>query len=148
MGRKFGAVPLWPKHIQCVGNMRDMKADVAAVCEKCRTKFRVDLEAIVQLRGRSFSLIDKRGPCRRYDCDGLAFFVWSPGTGIPFRALTTDQGNIGRMAGLPSALNDEPPPDDEPPPMRPPPTPQGVDPKAWAVASESERQRLVRIVRG
>lgn len=146
MVRKFGTVPLWPKHVQCVGNMRDMKADVAAVCEKCRTKFKVDLEALVQLRGRSYSLIDKRGPCRRYECDGLAFFVWSPGRGVPFRALTTDEG-ASRPGGRPSTFDDDTPPDDEPP-KRPPPVPLGIDPEAWAVADERERKRLLRQARG
>lgn len=127
--------------------MRDMNADVAAVCEKCRTKFRVDLEGLVQLRGRSYSLIDKRGPCRRYDCDGLAFFVWSPGKGIPFRALSTGQGGQSRLTGAPSRYDDDEPPEDSPP-RHPPPVPLGVDPKAWQTADERERKRLVRIARG
>jgi hypothetical protein len=57
---------IWPSYVQSVGQMRDLKVAVAAVCSKCRQWQKVDLDAIILLRGRSFSLIDQRGACRIY----------------------------------------------------------------------------------
>lgn len=142
---------IWPKQVQTAGLMRELSASVAAYCPVCRTQFRVDLEAIIQLRGRSYSLIDQRGPCRRYDCKGKAFFIWSPGAGVPFRALTTDAGDMAWINAETAAAKKvagDTPPDDDPPPPRPPRAPAGIDPAAWQRANESERKRLVRIARG
>jgi hypothetical protein len=111
--------------------------------------FRVDLEAIIQLRGRSYSLIDQRGPCRLLDCTGKAFFMWSPGRGVPYRPLWSERGELARMFGKTLQKEADPSPDDDPTPPRPmPPVPLGVSPDAWAKADERERKRLVRIARG
>jgi len=142
---------LWPRYVQSVGLMREMKARIAAWCPKCQTMFRVDLEAIIQLRGRSYSFIDQRGPCRRYGCDGSAGFMWSPGEGVPFRPLSSDAGDNARMARARTASaspDDDPPPDEPPPHVPPPRAPRGVDPELWAVANERECKRLVRQARG
>ena len=126
--------------------MRDLDARVAAFCPVCKLMFRVDLEAIIQLRGRSYSLIDQRGPCRKYQCEGKAFFMFSPGEGVPFRPLATDAGQTARMF----ADLAETPADDDPPPTAPRPSrpPRGIDPAAWAAADDRERQRLLRRARG
>lgn len=139
---------LWPRHVQTVGLMRDLNAHIAAFCPVCKQMFRVDLEVIIQLRGRSYSLIDQRGPCRKYECEGKALFMFSPGEGVPFRPLATDAGSLTRMfAGSSSTtLPDDEPTDPTPP--RPPRSPLGVDPKAWAAADERERKLLVRKARG
>ena len=105
--------------------------------------FKIDLDAIIYAKGRSYSLIDQRGPCRRYDCEGRAFFMYSPGERVPWRPLATDAGDDARFAGINTT------PDDEPPPSAPPPRcPAGVSPQAWAVADSRERARLVRQARG
>ena len=136
---------LWPRYVQSVGLMHEMGARIAAYCPTCKTMFRVDLEAIIQLRGRSYSLIDQRGPCRRYGCEGKAGFMWSPGKGVPFRPLASDAGDDARMA---QAEAEREPPDDDPPPAASPPrAPRGIDPDAWARADERERKRLVRLMR-
>lgn len=88
---------IMPSYVQSVGRMRDEQVRVAAVCEKCRQWFKVDLEAIICLRGEDYSLVDQRGPCRVLDCDGLAFFLWSPGNSTPYCPLTTERGDQCRM---------------------------------------------------
>jgi len=123
--------------------MRDQGAHVAAFCSTCRTMFKIDLDAIIHAKGRAYSLIDQRGPCRRYDCEGRAFFMYSPGERMAWRPLATDAGDDARLAGIATT------PDDEPPPSAPPPRcPAGVSPQAWAVADTNERARLVRQARG
>ncbi len=139
----------WPTYVQSVGQMRDQKVRIAAVCSKCRQWQKVDLDAIIALRGRSFCLIDQRGPCRIYQCDGTAFFMWSTGESTPYRPLTTERGDYARMFGTgnrPGQGND-PSPDDEPPePL--PPAPAGISRQAWAKADSYERKRLLRQARG
>lgn len=90
-----------PSYVQSVGQMRDEHVRVAAVCEKCRQWFKVDLDAIICLRGPEYSLVDQRGPCRILDCNGLAFFLWSISESTPFRPLTTEAGDDqrGRAGG-------------------------------------------------
>jgi hypothetical protein len=151
MGSRKGVVELWPTYVQTVGLMKEHGTAVAAVCSKCRTWMKVDLDAIIQLRGRSFSLIDQQGPCRVWQCDGKAFFMWSPGRGVPMRALTSQRGSDARMFGHETAT--APPEDDDPTPPQPPRPPRrapppGIDPQAWDRADERERKRLVRIARG
>lgn len=151
MGRRREVIELWPTYVQTVGLMKEHNTAVAAVCAKCRTWMKVDLEALVQLRGRSFSLIDQQGPCRVWQCDGKAFFMWSPGKGVPFRPLQTQRGIVARMFGRETTT---PSPDDEdstpPKPPRSPrqSAPSGIDPDACVRADECERRRLVRIARG
>jgi hypothetical protein len=136
---------IWPTYVQSVGQMRDHQVRIAAVCSKCRQWQKVDLDAIIMMRGRSFSLIDQRGPCRIYQCDGSAFFMWSTGESTPYRPLTTERGNHARMFG--KGQGGEPPPDDEPPePL--PPAPAGISREAWAKADSDERKRLLIQARG
>ena len=117
---------IWPSYVQSVGQMRDHKVAVAAVCSKCRQWQKVDLDAIILLRGRSFSLIDQRGACRIYQCDGTAFFMWSTSESTPYRPLTTERGDYARMFGKGRDRGAQPPPDDEPPE----PLPPGISRKA------------------
>ena len=119
---------IWPSYVQSVGQMRDQKVAVAAVCSKCRQWQKVDLDAIISLRGSSFSLIDQRGACRIYQCDGTAFFMWSTSESTPYRPLTTERGDYARMFGK-GRKRGVPHPDDEPPePL--PPAPSGISRKA------------------
>jgi hypothetical protein len=125
--------------------MRDHHVRVAAVCSKCRQWFKVDLDSIIVLRGRSYCLIDKRGACRLYQCDGTAFFMWTTGDSTPYRPLTTEAGERARMFG--KGQGGDPFPDDEPPePL--PPAPAGISREAWAKADSYERKRLLRKARG
>jgi hypothetical protein len=128
--------------------MRDHHVRVTAVCAKCRQWFKVDLDAIIILRGRGYCLIDQRGPCRIYQCDGTAFFMWASGENTPYRPLTTERGNLARMFGKDQKVDQ--PPDDEPPePPEPlPPAPAGISRESWAKADSYERKRLLRQARG
>lgn len=151
MARRRDVVELWPIYVQTVGLMKEHNTAVAAVCSKCRTWMKVDLDALIQLRGRSFSLIDAQGPCRVWQCEGKAFFMWSPGNGVPFRALQSQRGEDARLFGR--SVADGSPDDDEPRPPEPPRPPRrtappGVDPHVWERADERERRRLIRIARG
>jgi hypothetical protein len=120
--------------------MRESGVRIAAFCPVCRNKFRVDLDAIIHQRGRSYSLIDQRGQCRLFGCEGRAFFLFSTGEHTPWRPLATEAGQTARMLA---------PDDDEPPPCDPPPrAPAGVSPSAWAAADTRERARLIRRARG
>lgn len=150
MGHNKHVPILLPDRVQTVGKMRDQKACVAALCTKCRTMQKVDLEAIIQLRGRSYSLIDKRGPCRILTCDGKAIFMWATSEKAPWRPLTTDRGDMARM--FPTGFHKADPDDDEPDPTPPrpptPPVPLGIDASLWERADERERKRLIRLARG
>lgn len=44
-------------------------------------------------------LIDQARPCRLYQCDGPAFFIWSTGESTPDQPLTTERGARARMFG-------------------------------------------------
>ena len=79
------------------------------------------------LRGSSFCVIDQRGPCRSYQRDGTAFFMWPTGESRPYRPLTTERGNNARMFG--KGQGQEAPSDGEPPePL--PPAPAGISRQA------------------
>lgn len=88
---------IWPSYVQSVGQMRDNQVRVVAVCSKCRQWLKVDLDALIALRGRSYCLIDQRGTCRIYQCDGKAFFMWTTGENTPYRPLTTERGDLARI---------------------------------------------------
>jgi hypothetical protein len=114
--------------------MRDHQVRFAAVCSKCRQWQKVDFNAIIMMRGRSFCLIDQRGS---------AFFMWSTGESTLYRPLTTERGDRARMFG--KGLGSDPSPDDEPPEPLPS---AGISREAWAKADSFERKRLLRQARG
>ncbi len=88
-----------PSYVQSVSAMRDEGIKVAAVYERCREWFKMDLDTIIAVRGPGYSLVDQRGPCRILDCDGSAFFLWSTSKSTPFRPLRTEAGDEQRERG-------------------------------------------------
>lgn len=112
---------------------------------------KVDLEAIIQLRGSNYSLIDQKGPCRVWQCDGKAFFIWSPGQGVPLRPLQSQRGIDARMFGRETpkvSRDDHNPIAPQPPRPSTMSAPPGIDPEVWQRADERERKRLARVARG
>lgn len=66
---------LIPKRYQTIGNMLKEGVKVRAHCSKCNLTLVVDLELLTSHHGESFSLIGKRGKCRRLNCDGSTVFL-------------------------------------------------------------------------
>ena len=77
--------------------MKEHGTEIAAVCETCRTWMKVDIDALLQIKGPEYSLINTRGPCKIWQCEGLAFFMWSPGKNVPFRPLMSDKAVAARV---------------------------------------------------
>lgn len=85
MGRNV--VRIWPRHVQTIGAMKEAGVPVFAHCSRCQTSFKVNLDLLVSAYGPQTSLINKRGPCPRLNCDGKAHFLAQEGNGRPFTVL-------------------------------------------------------------
>lgn len=136
-------VRLWPEWARSVAGLWEAEAVVRFVCPECMRLYHVDLEAMILLRGRQWSLIDRFGRCKYVRCRAKG----------PFVAARTPEGYymlLSTREPLPRWLTGKRPRDDEPPPPGPPtpPAPRGVDPERWAGADERERKRMVREARG
>lgn len=67
---------------------KDDRLQVQAMCGKCNTAFRVEVELLIKAQGRNYSLINKRGKCRRMNCNGRVVFMYSAGPATPFQTMT------------------------------------------------------------
>ena len=83
----MGHLPILPKAYQTVGQMRLNGVNISAYCGKCRNAFRVDLVALIMVRGPDYSLIDQHPRCRIIDCKGRCNFLVSAGKGTPMVTL-------------------------------------------------------------
>lgn len=86
-------VRIWPTWVQTLGAMQDAmqrspELQVQAMCGKCNTAFRVDVELLIAKFGRNSSLINKHGKCRRVDCSGRCVFQFSASGSTPFQTMT------------------------------------------------------------
>jgi len=87
--------PILPKAYRTVGQMRLQGVQIKAFCDKCRNTFRVDLVALIMVRGPEYSLIDQHPPCRIIDCTGRCSFLVSASSSTPMVTLdrwTTEAG--------------------------------------------------------
>jgi len=66
---------LIPKRFQTISNMIKEGVKVRAHCSKCDLTLVVDLELLQSHHGPEFSLIGKRGKCRRLGCEGSTVFL-------------------------------------------------------------------------
>jgi hypothetical protein len=66
---------LIPKRFQTVANMIKECVKVRAHCSKCDLNLKVDFELLQSHHGPAFSLIGKRGKCRRLGCEGSTVFL-------------------------------------------------------------------------
>ena len=57
-------VRISPKAVQTPGKMKATDVSIFARCGKCDTSFKVNLDLLIQARGRRYSLINQRGPAR------------------------------------------------------------------------------------
>ena len=79
--------PILPRAFSTVGQMRLNGVNIKAYCEKCRNTFRVDLVALIMVRGPSYSLIGQHPKCRIVDCDGHCSFLVSASKNTPMITL-------------------------------------------------------------
>ena len=113
---------------------------VRFACPTCRRLYDVDLEALAMLKGRGWSLVERRARCKASKCRASGRFVAAAGGDQPFLLLAAE--------AMPPWLVGSRPCDHEPPPDAPrPPPPPGVDPVHWAYADERERKRMIRRLR-
>lgn len=123
--------------------MIEAKAIARFACPACKRLYDVDLEALAMLRGRAWSLIERRARCKASKCRSIGRFAAAPAREERFLWLAGAEPMPDWLIGS-SPQDHEPPP--PPPPL--PPSPPGVDPVRWAWADEKERKRMVRQARG
>ncbi len=134
---------IWPVWARTLGEMIEGQAAVRFACPACKRLYDVDLEALATLRGRAWSLIERRARCKASKCRASGRFVAAAGANEPFLWLAGGEAMPAWLVGA-RPRDHEPPPDKGPAP----PAPPGVDGVRWAYASESERKRMVRQARG
>jgi hypothetical protein len=61
--------------------------EVHARCERCRTRLKVDLPALIRVLGPDASLWRRRPPCRVVGCEGRAVFLARASPGARFVRL-------------------------------------------------------------
>lgn len=134
---------IWPVWARTLGGMIEARAEVRFACPACRRVYDVDLEALAMLKGRAWTLIDRKARCKASKCRASGRFVAAAGADQPFLWLSG-------LEPMPDWLVGSRPSDHEPPPSPgpAPPAPPGVDPVRWAWADERERKRMVRQARG
>ena len=82
-----------PEQVTTVGAMLRAGVLVRARCQGCGNVFDVDLHSTAQLRGRDFSLVDKRSVCRISACRGHLTFLYALTPGEMLLPLLTSPGN-------------------------------------------------------
>ncbi|QAY78450.1 hypothetical protein [Sphingosinicella sp. BN140058] len=139
-----GAARIWPHWARSLGTMIEAGTQVRFACPACKRLYDVDLAALATLKGRDWTLIDRRARCKASRCRVSGRFVAAPADDQPFLLLSGSER-------LPDWLTGARPADHEPPPSAPPnpPAPPGVDPVRWAYARDDRtRKRLLREARG
>ena len=139
---KLAAQRIWPVWSRTLGEMIEEQAVVRFACPACKRLYDVDMEALVTLRGRAWSLLDRRARCKASTCRASGRFVAAAGATQPFILLSGGERMPDWLVGARPSDHDPPPP---PPPT--PPAPSGVDAVRWAYADERERKRMVREAR-
>ena len=115
LGNVGGLSMIWPYWARSVAGAIRHGAIVRAACSKCGNLFDVDLRAVEQRRGPSFSLIDANTQCRISTCRGRAFFLGASCMNSPFQVLMSSHETSHTLAGK-KPIDLEPDPD--PPPAR------------------------------
>ena len=95
--------------------MIEAGATVRFACERCRQLFDVDLRAIELIRGRGYSLMNRRAQCKLASCRGTGRFVARQDDGERFLMLDDTIG-IDATPGWVLRWQDR---DDDPPPAAP-----------------------------
>ena len=103
-----GTGKIWPHWLRSVGVIVDQGVVVRVACTSCLSIFDVDTRAILEKRGRDFSLIDARPSCKISTCRGRGVFVAARSMRDPFVTM------LG-AGGDPCGLDGRRPIDFEPP---------------------------------
>lgn len=139
-----GEARIWPHWVRSLGAMIEARAQVRFACPACKRLYDVDLASLAILKGREWTLVDRRARCKASRCRASGRFVAATAGDQPFLLLSASER-------LPDWLTGARPVDHEPPHSEPPtpPAPPGVDPVRWAYARDDRtRKRLVREARG
>jgi hypothetical protein len=139
----LAAQRIWPAWARDLGRMIEAGVVVRFACPACKRLYDVDLESLAMLRGRAWSLIERKARCKASKCRASGRFVAAAGPREPFILLAGSERLPEWLVGA-RPSDHEPPP----PPLPLPPAPKGVDPVRWAYADERERKRMVREARG
>ena len=75
--------------IATLGGMVKHGTQVQASCPACGAVTKVDLQRLIETLGADASLIDRRPPCKRRDCEGRVLFQARVGSN-GFRPCKTD----------------------------------------------------------
>lgn len=134
----LAAQRIWPVWARSIGEMIEAGAEVRFACGACQRVYDVDLDALATLKGRAWSLIERRARCKASKCRATGRFAAAAGADQPFLWLAGGEGMPDWLVGTRPSDHEPPPP---PGPM--PPVPPGVDPVRWAWADERERKRIV-----
>ncbi len=81
------AKPILPRAYSTVGQMRLHGVNIKAHCDKCGNWFRVELVALVMVKGPDYSLLGQHPPCRIIDCEGRCNFLVSADSNTPMITL-------------------------------------------------------------
>lgn len=138
----LAAQRIWPAWARTVGEMIEAEAQVRFACSECRRVYDVDLAALAMVKGRAWSLINRRARCKASRCRASGRFVAAARADQPFLWLAGAEGMPAWLVGA-TPRDHEPPP----PPEPAPPAPPGVDAVRWAWADERERKRMVQRLR-
>jgi hypothetical protein len=88
MAKRAAFFPAWA---QTLGAMLDKGAKVRAWCSGCGRCTDVDIAALTAIKGRDYSLIDRRSRCKMTGCKGWVRFHYSHGV---FRPLWSDAATL------------------------------------------------------
>lgn len=78
--RDFNNIPRWTATL---GALREAKADIRAVCDRCEPSRYIDLNRMLAALGPTYTLWNKTPRCTRPGCDGRVFFSASLRSGWP-----------------------------------------------------------------
>lgn len=84
-----GWIPQWA---EAIGAMLDSRCCIVAACTKCGVHRDVDLAKLIAAKGRSYSLVNRRCPCRiTPGCKGWNRFHYSASESTPLRPLWVER---------------------------------------------------------
>jgi hypothetical protein len=96
MAKRAANFPAW---VQTLGAMVDEGARIRAWCSGCGRCTDMDIAALTAIKGRDYSLIDRRSRCKMPTCKGWVRFHYCQGV---FRPLWTDDAAVRWMATRPA----------------------------------------------
>jgi hypothetical protein len=94
MAKRGAYFPGW---VETLGAMSDGNAKIMASCVDCGAHKIVDIERLIEIKGRSYSLVNRRSRCRLTPgCNGWVRFFYMNGV---MRPLWTNERVMQLMLG-------------------------------------------------